>query len=239
MSGRDPSLTGFGDHLTSQWYHGIDKHEQKYALSRDLINCFLSLCVGMKIDRVEFFNSVDIIERVKQSCGLEDIDHTIEPLFFAAVRLSVFWRRRRDVLSMQNLQVRKSLEAVNCGTASILEAEGDILAALGCHVWRSRCNAVELCHSILIKAFCRQVNEEDMRNLIDVAADTCFILLCEPKSSTKTFLEMAYVASIVSVVVCTQMMNYEDIVASIGEDSLLDTKQLLLDTKVFTGKLLN
>jgi hypothetical protein len=238
MSGRDHTLNGFTVTHVDQFYYAKNVCEARPLLDRNRMNVFLSLITGMKVEKVEFFNALDMMHRIQNHTGLLDHQYPLEALFLAAVRVSVFWRRRRDVLSMDNVNVRKLLEAVNSGTEYILEAEGDIMANLGCHVWRSRCNPIELCHIILANSLPQKINEEYRVSLLDVATESCFLLECS-LSKPRSSLDIAALAAIASVVICTQTHRVEDVVALICKHTRLDTEKLVLDTKFFLNQLFN
>jgi hypothetical protein len=142
------------------------------------MNTALSLVEGFKLDRVELFNALDIFIRLADEMSHE----RLLALFYAAIRISVFYRRRRDVLSLQRESVRKNIDRLS----DILDAESHIMSALGCHVWRSSHNLLEVTLAVLqtITQRCFQLNVKQA--VTDLTGDVCTVMHAWPGLSSYT-----------------------------------------------------
>lgn len=228
MSGRDRCLRGFDNALIANWYGKAERVKLEPCVTPEFMNMLLNLVVGFRIENLEFFNALDILRRLRESTN-----GNIEALFYAAIRVSVFWRRRKDVLSSNAQEVRLRVRTVN----AIMEAEADIMAELGCHVWRSRCNPVERCDFLVRKLLQIELSSEHMRNILDVASDACFLLMCSPMPP-RSFEDLACMATILSIWICTKERDSSKIVKLVCQQSTVDIHEVKREVERFTVELI-
>ena len=171
MSARDPELSGFDRQSISAVYQWQALKAEPPILSRSVVSMLLDLTTSMKIETIEFFNAIDILVRTSTVCSRDMV-----PLFFAAIRLSVFWRRRKDLLSMSRSDIVRSLAARDLQVSDVMEAESDILSCLGCHVWRSYANVLEVVLFVVDTVFGHAAPKEGLRQLNNVCVDLGTVL---------------------------------------------------------------
>lgn len=174
MSARDQELAGFETKLIASMYGNQTKKVFPPRLSRSTISVLLDLASSMKIEPIELFNAIDIIARMSADPQKRDIS----PLFYAAIRLSVFWRRRKDVLSVNRNAIMQDLTGRGIQVSEIMEAESDILAFLGCHICRSYCNVLEVTMFCLNTVITDSSLKDEKKKVLDVAVDLCTITSC-------------------------------------------------------------
>lgn len=151
--------------------------------------------------------------------------------FLASLRLSVFWRRRRDILNQNFEEVVRILELCLCTEEDLLFAEKCILQHTGCLVWVGNTNIVEAVYVIL---GILSVKGEPLSYLKNTSVDICYILLAgiihTSQHSTwygishihidDTFRESALAAVVVSVGLLCQAEDLRRICDAVIEKRL-------------------
>ena len=168
MSGRDKILQGFGEDSISLFYDSVAHPGMQTPISKSLLNYFLNIASGFRIDRIEFWNAVDLYARSVQNSANKI---ACSAVFFACLRLSVFWRRRKDILSQNKDILISCLGAVRASIQSVQEAESEVLSSVGCHIWDGISNVVEAIYITLIRAGVREVNV-----VKDITVDICHLM---------------------------------------------------------------
>ena len=173
MSGRDPSgLHGFGMEAIDMYYF-TDSPKTYRPITKETMNLCLDLCSLFRLDRIEFFNAISIVSTLSSKTRLSR-PLPLQVAFFAALRLSVFWRRRRDILGQNYYEVLRILQSLNCAAESVLDAESEILSARGCQIWDSKENLVEIVYMILERLELRNGTRIEVKAL---AVDICYLIL--------------------------------------------------------------
>lgn len=168
-------MLGFGDDSVLSHFESSRQTSLESSIRSETLNYFLSISSGFRIDRIEFYNAMDLWNRCVASGS------TFRPsaaLFFACLRLSVFWRRRKDILTHNKDSVVNTLQVVNAPIERIQEAESEVLSRLGCHVWDSDANVVEVVYITLDRVQCNEVNV-----VKDIGVDIAHILTVSPGTS--------------------------------------------------------
>lgn len=172
MSGREQDLCGFKRSDVTEFY-SVSSPEYPYlTFNTRLLNRFIHIASQFRIDRIEVFNALGLFDcflRSNENC----MRFPCAVLFFALIRLSVFWRRRRDILAQNNPFVLRYIELLSVPSSVICEAECDILANVGCHVWDAQLNLAEVVYCVMDR-FKTPENHDVVKN---VAIDVCFIIL--------------------------------------------------------------
>lgn len=166
MSGRDPSLVGFNTDSVRECLKQTQEASAHFTIPRLLLNYLIGLVEGFKLEPTEFCNALAVYNHI--ALGLRNSSR-LNPasLFYAAVRVSVFWRRRRDILTHHHDIVQKVLASFDLTTQSIVDAECEVLSALACNVW-PRCHNPSEIIDLLIPR-CK------MFVVTDLAHDLCMI----------------------------------------------------------------
>lgn len=187
MSGRDPHLVGFGKLNASNTY--ASNPAPLWRSHRSTMNQFLSVCISFRLDRIEFVNAIHLYERC--AIALESLPMIAG--FLASLRLSVFWRRRRDILNQNLEEVVRILEICLCTEEDLLVAEKCILQHTGCLVWIGNTNIVEAVYVIL---GILSVKGEPLCYLKNTSVDICYILLAGIIHTSEHSTWYAYLPSI-------------------------------------------
>jgi hypothetical protein len=151
MSGRDPNLKGFGLNV-------LKLSNNRNYFKNFNFNFFFHYIQILRIEEIEFYNSLILFNE------LDQIDKT-NLTFLACVRLTVFWRRRRDVLSTTIPVVSHLLNGLGVTTPMLIEAEMEVLTATCCSIWRSDLNEFLIIFNILINFRNHQIIQEICLNL--------------------------------------------------------------------------
>jgi len=148
MSGREESLIGFQLSHFRDFYSSDSEKYVSLSINAKVLNRLLNISGRFRLDRIEIFNALSIFNRFFCSYKAPSrFPHTV--IFLTAVRLSVFWRRRRDILAQNFPYVSMCLQGLNVGASAISEAECEILSLSGCHIWDSGQNVAEVVYSVL------------------------------------------------------------------------------------------
>ena len=166
LLGFPPALIENRFHVYNQHFNGVD---------RETLNYLIHLGNKFQIDTIEFFNAVAVFSSIDQE---ERTPPAV--VFLAALRLSVFSRRRRDILQQNQEDVQQILLSSNCRVDSVTVAESTILSNLGCCIWDSRTNLIEAIHVNLERM---NVSPDYMGILRNTAVDVAYIMLDSPLMS--------------------------------------------------------
>ena len=143
MSGRELLLTGFASREVHCFYSIESTAYSNQNVSTSLLNRFLHIASQFRVDRIEIFNALGLFSTFLNRSVPKSI------IFLATLRLSVFWRRRRDIMVHNNSFVLECFEKLAVPPTIIQEVECEVLSGLGCHIWDSRRNLAEAVYCVL------------------------------------------------------------------------------------------
>ena len=196
MSGRDLSLLGFGLESVHESLGQTDKACVHFPIPRRFLNYFISLIEGFKLEHAEVRNALDVYTQISIASRRSPKRLDYAPLFYAAVRLSVFWRRRRDILTQHHDFVQQVLGSCNLTTQAIVDAECEILSLLACDVWSRSHNPCEIIDLLVPRGSMQIVNE--------LAHDVCMISSTNSFGSSYTSLQIGAACVVTAVLVATK-----------------------------------
>ncbi len=178
MSGRDSYLIGFtSPRLSAERFEKRSLRKLSNQTPKDDLNSLLDIAACFKIELSELCNALDLWSFVS-----DHESHCISSAatFLAALRLSVFWRRRRDILSQGFEVVSRILSSQNLSITSVMEGESELLSRLACNVWDGLGNSTEAIWNVL-----RIVGVRDSYSgkILSGSFDICLILSCHCLSS--------------------------------------------------------
>jgi hypothetical protein len=203
MSGRNPHFSGFDDekiegkiHANSLVVRGLDKC---------ILNKLISIGNLFQIERIEFFNAIYIYFSVNECAGLRQ-KFPSALVFLAALRLSVFSRRRRDILHQNQENVHQIMLSSNVQIECISRVESHILSQVGCCIWDNRANIVEAIYLNLGKV---DLNSESILILRGTSIDVALILLDESSMSEIGIYPItAWEGALVSIVTAMSILGH-------------------------------
>ena len=134
------------------------------------MNYFLSIVSKFKIEAIEFFNAVNLAE------DCINAKESVHPgvLFLACIRLSVFWRRRRDILTQHLSDVNDQLGRMNASRALVVETEAEVLTIVSWNVWDSQRNLLE----VVILIIDTSISEQSIRDVVEsVSSKLAYLML--------------------------------------------------------------